>query len=247
VKKIILDFFYKSLFYFFLGIILYLGFSKINYNWNWGILWNYKDKFIRGWVSTLEISALSLILSLIFGGAFLFAQKSFSIAKIFSQSWIHLIRGTPLLVQILLFFYVIANAVGLSDRFWLAVLILSNFSASYIAEILRAALEGIPQAQRDAAKALGLNKVQTYLYVIFPQMFKAALPALGGQFASIVKDSSLLSVIAVSEFTLSAQEVNSLTYSTLEAYIPLALGYLLITAPITWMTKKVEAKLHYEA
>ncbi len=247
MKKNTLQLLYKIIFYFFLSLILFFSFSNIHYSWNWSILWDYKEKFLKGWLSTLEISIVSLFLSLTLAWILLIGQRSFQILKVFCQSWINLIRGTPLLVQILLFFYVIANAAGFNNRFWLAVLILSNFSAAYIAEILRAALEGIPQSQWDAAKALGLNRRQSYLYVILPQLFKAALPALGGQFASIVKDSSLLSVIAVSEFTLSAQEVNSLTYSTLEAYIPLALGYLLITAPITWTTKKIETRLQYEA
>ena len=226
MKKNTLQLLYKIIFYLFLSLILFFSFSNIHYAWNWPILWDYKEKFLKGWLSTLEISIVSLFLSLTLAWILLIGQRSFQILKVFCQSWINLIRGTPLLVQILLFFYVIANAAGFNNRFWLAVLILSNFSAAYIAEILRAALEGIPQSQWDAAKALGLNRRQSYLYVILPQLFKAALPALGGQFASIVKDSSLLSVIAVSEFTLSAQEVNSLTYSTLEAYIPLALGLL---------------------
>jgi polar amino acid transport system permease protein len=247
VKKNLLIFFYQLSFYLLLGLMLFLSFSNIRYSWNWPILWNYKEKFLSGWILTLKISALSLILSLFLGWLLLMGQRSLIILKVFCQSWINLIRGTPLLVQILIFFYVIANAAGFSDRFWLAIFILSNFSAAYIAEILRAAIEGIPQSQWDAAKALGLNKKQTYIHVILPQLFKASLPALAGQFASIVKDSSLLSVIAVSEFTLSAQEVNSLTYSTLEAYIPLALGYLLITAPISWISHKIEMKLHYEA
>ena len=247
MKKNLLIFFYQLSFYLLLGLMLFLSFSNIRYSWNWPILWNYKEKFLSGWILTLKISALSLILSLFLGWLLLMGQRSLIILKVFCQSWINLIRGTPLLVQILIFFYVIANAAGFSDRFWLAIFILSNFSAAYIAEILRAAIEGIPQSQWDAAKALGLNKKQTYIHVILPQLFKASLPALAGQFASIVKDSSLLSVIAVSEFTLSAQEVNSLTYSTLEAYIPLALGYLLITAPISWISHKIEMKLHYEA
>ncbi len=247
MKKNLLIFFYQLSFYLLLGLMLFLSFSNIRYSWNWPILWNYKEKFLSGWILTLKISALSLILSLFLGWLLLMGQRSLIILKVFCQSWINLIRGTPLLVQILIFFYVIANAAGFSDRFWLAIFILSNFSAAYIAEILRAAIEGIPQSQWDAAKALWLNKKQTYTHVILPQLFKASLPALAGQFASIVKDSSLLSVIAVSEFTLSAQEVNSLTYSTLEAYIPLALGYLLITAPISWISHKIEMKLHYEA
>ncbi|MGB0990110.1 MAG: amino acid ABC transporter permease, partial [Halarcobacter sp.] len=78
---------------------------------------------------------------------------------------------------------------------------------------------------------------------IFPQAFRRMLPALTGQFASIIKDSSLLSIISISEFTMNAQEVNAYTYSTLESYIPLAIGYLLLTYPISYYTNRLEAKI----
>jgi polar amino acid transport system permease protein len=196
---------------------------------------------------TLAIACVSLLLSVVWGWLLMMMQRGPIFLKEFAYSWVHLMRGTPLLVQILLFFYVIANAVGLENRFFLSVLILSNFSAAYISEIFRSALGSIPQSQWDAAKVIGLSPTQIYREVIGPQLVKIALPALGGQFASIVKDSSLLSIIAVSEFTLNAQEVNSLTYSTLEVYLPLALGYLLITAPITLVTQRLEKRFHYEA
>ncbi len=82
-----------------------------------------------------------------------------------------------------------------------------------------------------------MTNYQMYAYVIFPQAFNRMLPALTGQFASIIKDSSLLSIISISEFTMNAQEVNAYTYSTLESYIPLAIGYLLLTYPISYYYK----------
>ena len=88
-----------------------------------------------------------------------------------------------------------------------------------------------------------MNNYQMYRYIIFPQAFKRMLPALTGQFASIIKDSSLLSIIAISEFTMNAQEVDAITYSTLESYIPLAIGYLILTYPISYYTKSLENKI----
>lgn len=196
---------------------------------------------------TLKLSVVALVLSVLGGWLLMWMQRGPELLRAFSKTWVHLMRGTPLLVQILLFFYVIANAAGLENRFWLSVLILSNFSAAYISEIFRSAFEAIPQSQWDAARSMGLSPFYIYKEVIGPQLIKLAIPALGGQFSSIVKDSSLLSVIAVSEFTLNAQEVNSLTYSTLEVYLPLAFGYLLITGPITWFAHKLESELKYEA
>jgi polar amino acid transport system permease protein len=92
-----------------------------------------------------------------------------------------------------------------------------------------------------------LTPWQCYRFVILPQALRQILPPLAGQFASLIKDSSLLSVIAVSEFTLAAQEVNSFTYSTLESYLPLAAGYLLLTLPLSALSRWLERHFAYEA
>jgi polar amino acid transport system permease protein len=83
--------------------------------------------------------------------------------------------------------------------------------------------------------------------VILPQAIRLVLPAVAGQFVSLIKDSSLLSVIAVAEFTLAAQEVNAFTYSTLESYLPLAAGYLLLTLPLSAVSRLLERRYRYEA
>ena len=98
----------------------------------------------------------------------------------------------------------------------------------------------------ESARAIGLTTAQTYQYVIFPQALRQSLPPLAGQFASLVKDSSLLSIIGLAEFTYTAQQVNSATYSTLESYLPLAVGYLILTLPISLWTNTLGRKLRYE-
>ncbi|HPM03318.1 MAG TPA: ABC transporter permease subunit, partial [Candidatus Cloacimonadota bacterium] len=97
----------------------------------------------------------------------------------------------------------------------------------------------------ESAKAIGLSHYQTYRFIVIPQVIKRVLPALAGQFVSLIKDSSLLSIIAISEFTLNAQEVNSYTYSTLESYIPLAFGYFILTFPISLVSAYLEKKTNY--
>ena len=96
------------------------------------------------------------------------------------------------------------------------------------------------------SRAIGLTSSQTYRYVIFPQAIRIVLPPLVGQFVSLIKDSSLLSIIAVNEFTQAARDINSVTYSTLEAYIPLAIGYLILTLPISLWTRSLEKRLRFE-
>ena len=140
----------------------------------------------------------------------------------------------------------IADAFHVSDRYLAGILILSFFSGAYISEIVRAGIESISQSQLESARAIGLTNSQTYRYVIFPQAIRITLPPLVGQFVSLIKDSSLLSIIAVNEFTQAARDVNSVTYSTLEAYIPLAIGYLILTLPISLWTRRLEKRLRFE-
>ncbi|WP_258238836.1 amino acid ABC transporter permease [Arcobacter sp. CECT 8985] len=219
-------------------------FSNIMYDFNWDAVYEYKQKFINGFLMTIIISIFALILSIIFGLFFAYAQSSkFIFLRFFSRFYIEVIRGTPLLVQILIFFYVFADNLGLENRYVVGVFILAIFSAAYVCEIIRAAIQSIEIEQFETSISLGMNNYQIYRYIIFPQAFKRMLPALTGQFASIIKDSSLLSVISISEFTMNAQEVNSYTYSTFESYIPLAIGYLLLTYPISFYTKRLEKNI----
>lgn len=223
---------------------IYLMFSNISYNFNWANVYEYKQKFINGFFMTLIISFFALILSFIFGLFFAYAQNSkIIILRFFSRFYIEIIRGTPLLVQILIFFYVFANNLGFENRYIVGTFILAIFSAAYVCEIIRAAIQSIEKEQFETSLSLGMSNYQMYRYIIFPQAFKRMLPSLTGQFASIIKDSSLLSIIAISEFTMNAQEVDAITYSTLESYIPLAIGYLILTYPISYYTKSLEKKI----
>jgi polar amino acid transport system permease protein len=159
---------------------------------------------------------------------------------------VEVIRGTPLLAQILFLFYVVAHGIGLQDRLISGILILSLFSGAYLAEMIRSGIDSIPSSQLEAARAIGFSTIQTYRFVIAPQALRQILPPLAGQFASLIKDSSLLSIIGIGEFTLAAQQVNSATYRTLESYLPLAAGYLLLTLPISLISKLLEKRFSYE-
>lgn len=219
-------------------------FANISYDFNWAHVYEYKQKFINGFMMTITISFFALILSFIIGLFFAYAQNSkVIILRFFARFYIEIIRGTPLLVQILIFFYVFANNLGFENRYIVGTFILAIFSAAYVSEIIRAALESIEKEQHETGLSLGMSNYQIYRYIIFPQAFRRMLPSLTGQFASIIKDSSLLSIIAISEFTMNAQEVDAITYSTLESYIPLAIGYLLLTYPISYYTNRLEKNI----
>jgi len=222
------------------------AFSELRYGWNWNAIWQYRQKFVQGWLMTVAISAAALLVSLLLGLLTALARRSALLPlRYLSMLYVETVRGTPLLVQILILFYVVANAFGVDNRYIVGVLALSLFAGAYLSEMIRAGIESIRDSQLESARAIGLTRGQTYRYVIFPQVVRQLIPPLTGQFASIIKDSSLLSIIAVSEFTLNAQEVNAFTYSTLESYLPLAVGYLLLTLPISLASRLLERRFHY--
>lgn len=228
-----------------LTIFLYL--LVFSHTLQWEKVWEYRALFLKGWLLTLFLSVLSLLLSTCIGlVCALMAASKISFLHYAAKIYVEIIRGTPLLVQILLFYYVIANAVGLQNRYVAGVISLSIFSGAYISEIIRSGVESISSTQLQAARAIGLTGFQTYRFVIFPQAIRHVLPPLSGQFASIIKDSSLLSIIGISELTNIAQQINSATYSTLESFFPLAIGYLLLTLPLSLWSKYMESKFRYE-
>ncbi len=233
-----------------LGLIV-LGvcvpFTLLATHWNWGGVYQYREKFYQGFVLTIILSLVSLVCSILFGLLSALASRSrFLPLRYANRIYIDLVRGTPLLVQILVFFYVIAPALGLEDRNVCGVLILSLSYAAYISEVIRAGIESVGKSQLESAKAIGLSPAQTYRHVIFPQALRQVLPSLAGQLVSLIKDSSLLSVISVGEFTMNAREVSNNTYSSFECYIPLAVGYLLLTLPISFLTRYLEDRSRFD-
>ncbi|MDD5260633.1 MAG: amino acid ABC transporter permease [Methylacidiphilales bacterium] len=223
------------------------AFRRLDHSWNWAAILPYWPKFVQGWLVTLAVSSAALVLSLLLGLASALARRQpFLPLRYLSLIYTEVVRGTPLLVQILILFYVVADALGLENRYVAGVLILAFFSGAYLSEIIRSGIESVGASQIESARAIGLAPWQIYRYVIYPQALRQSLPAMAGQFVSLIKDSSLLSIISISEFTLNAQEVNSFTYSTLESYLPLAAGYLLLTLPVTWWTRSLERSFHYE-
>lgn len=215
--------------------------------YHWDSVWEYRYVFLRGWLHTIFIAVIALALSLSFGlFVALLGRSSILFFRYLSRVYVALIRGTPLLVQILFFYYVVGSQIGLQNRYISGIIILSIFTGAYISEIIRAGIEGIAASQLETAKAIGLTQKQTYLYVIIPQAFKQTLPPLAGQLASLIKDSSLLSIIGISELTFVAEQISSATFSTLESFFPLALGYLVLSLPITIFSQHLERRYAYE-
>lgn len=224
------------------------AFQNLAYEWDWTGTWKYRQKFFNGWLNTILLSCAALVLSSGIGViSALAGRSSFLPLRYLFRAYVELVRSTPLLVQILVLFYGVEQGLHLGlDRYTSGVLILSLFNGAYISEIVRAGIEGVAKSLWESSRAIGLTVAQTYRLVIFPLAFRQSLPPLAGQFVSLIKDSSLLSIIAINELALNAQEVASLTLRPFESYLPLALGYLLLTLPISLWSRHLEGKFHYE-
>ena len=194
------------------------------------------------WV-TLKISFFAAILTFIIGIVVaLMKLSSYQFLKDIATVYITIVRGTPLLVQIFLFYFIVANIFEL-DRFFAGVLALGIFFGAYMAEVLRGAIQSIDKGQLEAANSLGISKYQAMRYIILPQAFKRALPTLVGEMIALVKDSSLVSVISITDLTKVAREIVSNTFSPFETWIVVALVYLTITSTMSYMGHKLEKKM----
>jgi polar amino acid transport system permease protein len=197
----------------------------------------------NGLLTTLKISALSALLSLIIGTLIAFMKLSkFQFLKDIATVYITVIRGTPLLVQIFIFYFIVATIFDI-PRFYAGVISLGIFYGAYLAEVLRGAIQSIDKGQYEAAKSLGMGSVTTMRCIIMPQALKRALPALVGEVIALVKDSSLVSVISITDLTKVGREIVANTFSPFETWIIVALIYFAITFSLSIAGHRIEKRM----
>ena len=213
---------------------------------NFDFVAQYRTRILDGLLLTIQISLASLVASLIIGVPVAFGQNSRILPlRYFCDLYVKVIRGTPLIAQIYLFYYIIGTAWGIDNRVVAGVMILSIFSGAYIAEIVRGSLMSLDRGQLEAARAVGFTRGQTIRYVVAPQLMARTLPALTGQAASIIKDSSLLSVIAVIELTQTMREISATNYNFFGCFLLLGALYLCLTLPIMFISRYFEKRMSY--
>ncbi len=213
---------------------------------NFDFVGEYRIRLWDGFLLTLKITAASLVLSLAIGLPVAWAASSRILPLRYAADiYVKLIRGTPLLVQIYLFYYIIGTAWGVNNKTVAGIIILSVFSGSYVAEIVRGSASSLDNEQLQAADAVGFTGAQKLRYVVLPQMVARTLPALTGQFASLIKDSSLLSVIAIIEITQTVREITATNYNFFGGYIFLGALYLCLTLPLMLVSSYFERKFNY--
>ncbi len=198
---------------------------------------------IEGLIVTLQISGLAAVMAFSIGFILaLMRISSYQFLKDIATVYIAIIRGTPLLVQIFIFYFIIATIFEL-ERFLAGAISLGLFFGAYIAEVLRGAIQSIDKGQYEAAKSLGMNYVQTMVYIIMPQALKRALPTLVGEMIALVKDSSLVSVISITDLTKVGREIVANTFSPFETWLIIAAMYFSITFLLSALGHNIETKM----
>lgn len=229
------------------------GAEAMGYRWQWqrvpDFLFFYEDgqwwpaELTEGLIVTIKISLLSLIATLILGLVTALLRISDSVVgRFLARSYIELIRNTPLLVQIYLLYFVFGPVIGL-DRFATAVLALALFQGAYTAEIFRAGLNSIARGQFEAASSLGLSKYSTYKDIILPQVIQRTLPPLTNEAVSLIKNSSIVSVMAIFDLTTEGRNIVSETAMPFEIWFTVAAIYLLLTLSLSGLAAYMEHKL----
>lgn len=212
--------------------------DTIGYTFEWKA-----GPLLVGLWTTLWLSAAASVMGLIIGLITGLCRISSNITlRQLSIFYIEIIRGTPLLVQIFIFYFFLGTVLDIS-RIVAGISALAIFAGAYVAEIIRAGIQSIPKGQMEAARSLGMNVPQAMIHIILPQAFKRTLPPLAGQFISLIKDSSLVSVIAITDLTKSGREVITSTFATFEIWFVVALLYLMLTSVLSQVISWVERRL----
>jgi len=238
---------------FLFGYALYDGAGTLGYNWQWYRLPRYlfvasADGFsagplLKGLGVTLQITACSLFLALGIGllTALLRLSGSF-LGHFVANIYLETIRNTPLLVQIFVVYFVLAPIFDI-NRFASAILALSLFEGAYISEIIRAGILSIPRGQWEAGRALGFRTGESYRHIVLPQALRNVTPPLTSQSISLVKDSALVSTIAIFDLTMQGQRIVAETFLTFEIWITIALIYLFLTLSLSGVVRLIEWRL----
>lgn len=204
------------------------------------------EGFLKAALVTLKITAIAIVIGTVFGIVFALMKISRSkILQTIANLYITLIRGTPLIVQIMFLYYGITSIVVLSN-FWAGAIALGIHNGAYIAEVFRGAIQGVDRGQREASLALGMNRTQSMRRIIFPQALRRAIPPLGNQFIITLKDSSLVYVIGVTELFGLANREAAASFMPFETFLVVGMYYLVLVLIFTWLLKLYENKLNVD-
>lgn len=228
------------------------GAQSMGYQWKWDKVPKYIYRVIdgeliwgplmKGVFVTLDIAWKAGLLSLVFGlGAALLRMSRSVVGPALASIYVEIIRNTPILVQMLIFYFIIAAILDI-PRLWAGILCLALYEGAFAAEIMRGAIIAVKKGQREAGLSLGFPTVYLYRDIILPQALPLMLPPLGGVLVNLVKHSAVVSVIAVFDLTTQARTVVSDTFMAFEIWLTAAALYLVITMTLTVFVSWLERR-----
>ena len=206
--------------------------------------------FYTGVLNTLLISFVSVLLGVIFGSLLTIMKRSkFKVGNIkplsiLATSYIEIMRGTPMLLQIMLVYYGFDQIFGINMKALTAgIIAVSLNSAAYVSEIIRAGIDAVDKGQLEAARSLGMNQFMAMKLIIVPQAIKNILPAIANEFVTVIKESSMASVIGVGEIMYSAKVITGQTFRAFEPLMVAAAFYFIITFSLGRVINYIERRM----
>lgn len=214
-------------------------------NLDFSIIKPYFNLFVVGAFVTVKITALAVLMGIVIGLFVGMGKMSrISIIRWLCTAYVEVIRGTPLLVQIFIFYFGLPQIIGINiPEYPAAVIALGINSGGYVAEIIRGGILAVEKGQMEAARSLGMSHAMAMRYIILPQAFKKMIPPLGNEFVTLLKNSSLATTIGFGELTRAGQIVAGNTYKPFEPYFVVAAFYLIMTLAFSRLTNIVERRL----
>ncbi|MDY6467038.1 amino acid ABC transporter permease [Acinetobacter faecalis] len=208
---------------------------------DWLYIQSVWPQFYAATLTTLEISIISIFLSIIVGliSSIILTYKFFILDKLVA-CYIEVSRNTPLLIQLFFLYYGLPKIGIKIDGFTCGIIGLTFLGGSYMAEVFRAGLQSVSKGQIDSAKSIGLNPVQIFRHISFPQAMAVSIPAIGANCLFLIKESSVLSAIAIVELLFVTKDLIGMDYKTTEALFLLICAYLIILLPVSALTSYLE-------
>ena len=236
-----------------IGWLVAQGAGAMPYRWQWArvlpFLYKtsdgeiYAGPLLRGLGVTLWVSAGAFLVTLLAGtGAAVLAMTPSVVGRGMARCYVELIRNTPLLVQLYLFYFVLAPIIGMGRNIT-GIVALGLFEGAFAAEIIRAGIAAVPRGQWEAARGLGLAPAPVFLRVILPQAVRTILPPLTSLAISLVKHSAIVSAIAIFDLTNEARSAIADTFLTFEIWLTVAAIYLVVTTTMSWLAGRLERRL----